>query len=124
MYSVNKVHFYINYIPLCYLFAITNEPLSIVKSIFDVDMFENTRCLDLSNATVLSPFAMLCGTNRTAKLSSNCLHKRHPRPLTCIYGKSAMRVTRGDLDNAMALARRRCWCGPCHCQTLEIYRVN
>jgi len=91
MYSVNKVHFYINYIPLSYLFAITNEPLSIVKYILILktqDMFENTRCLDLSNATELSQFAMLCGTNRTAKLSSNCLHKRHPRPLTCIFGKS------------------------------------
>ena len=65
----------------------------IVKSIFILktqDMFENTRCLDLSNHdTVLSLFAMLCGTNRTAKLSSNCLHRRHPRPLTCkLYGKS------------------------------------
>ena len=91
MYSVNKVHFYINYIPLSYLFAITNEPLSIVKSILILktqDIFENTRCLDLNNATVLSLFAMLCGTNRTAKLSSNCLRRRHPRPLTCIHGKS------------------------------------
>ena len=37
----------------------------IVKSVLILktqDVFESTRCLDLSNATVLSPFAMLCGT--------------------------------------------------------------
>ena len=96
-------------------------------------MFENTRCLDLSNATVISLFAMLCGTNTTTKVSSNCLRRRHPRPLTCIYGKSnkcalhfyrlspylafavvtrqllevllAERITCGDLDNAMAPKR-------------------
>ena len=39
---------------------------------------------------LLSLFAMLCGTNRIAKMSSNCLHRLHPHPLTCIYGKSKL----------------------------------
>ena len=42
-------------------FTIKKEPLSIVKYILILktqDVFENTRCLDLSNATVLSLFAM------------------------------------------------------------------
>ena len=110
MYSVNRVHFYFNFIPLSYLFAITTEPLSIVKSILILktqDMLENTRCLDLSNATALSLFAMLCGTNITAKLSSYCLHRRHPRRLTCIYVKSKYIFDR--LSPYWAFAVRQLW---------------
>ena len=50
-------------------FAIKTESLSIVKCGLILkmqDVFENTRCLDLSNATILSLFAM-CGTNGTTK---------------------------------------------------------
>ena len=50
MYSINKVHFYNNYIPLSDFFTITKWALSIVKYVFILktqDVFENTRCLDL-----------------------------------------------------------------------------
>ena len=80
-HSINKVHFYINYIPQSDFSTIKIEALWNVKSVLILktqDVFENTRCLDLNNATVLSLFAMLCGTNRIAKLSCNCLHRRHP----------------------------------------------
>ena len=62
----------------------------IVKSVLILkmqDVFENTRCLDFSNATVLSLFRHVVWY-KTATLSSNCLRRRPTRPLTSIYGKS------------------------------------
>ena len=61
MYSINKVHFYDKYIPISDFCVIKNESLFIVKYVLMLEMqdvFENMRCLDLSNTTILSPFAM------------------------------------------------------------------
>ena len=54
MYSINKVHFYNNYIPLTDVLRKQNELISIVKYVLILKtqyVFENTQCLDLRNAT-------------------------------------------------------------------------
>ena len=99
-----------------------NELISIVKYVLILKtqyVFENTQCLDLRNATVCT--FTVRHVIWYAKLSSNCLCRWHPCPLTCIYassirptissfgvhrcdmstsGNSAMCVTCGDLDNS------------------------
>ena len=71
-------------------FTIKKEPLSIVKYILILktqDVFENTRCLDLSNATVLSLFAMLCDPPAINLLLNICItvYNVYIADFSCIY---------------------------------------
>ena len=47
------------------------------------------QCLDLSNAAINSPYAILFGTDRFPFPSSNRLSRRHPHPLTRIRWTSS-----------------------------------
>ena len=72
MCSMNKVHLFKLNLPKSLVLRGENEPIAFFKSFVILktqNVFENMQCLDLSNTIMLSPFAMLFGTNRTINQS-------------------------------------------------------